>query len=226
MQKTTSNTIPAGKAVIKFSTRKEPSRSRSTQSIFAGVLSSIAIKPTMPVNWTRQVCIQLADKLTMAMHQDEPSSFTVLSALQYMLESCTVLDTSSNSRGCRAALRLLLPDQNASMQATPGSSCPDPMTVVETQILCPCTPQEFPPYGACPQGLQCAAASQNPLWDPTGDPLWVQAEGFLCQPCVYGQYCPRGSFQPVSGAALLQYVDRYSCRHVSLSQQALGACAR
>ena len=100
------------------------------------------------------------------------------------------------------------------MQATPGAQCPDPLAVEQTQILCPCVPEEFPPRGACPRGLQCAAATQNPLWDPSGGPLWVEGAGFICQPCVYGQYCPRGSFQPVYGAALLQYVERYSCRCV------------
>lgn len=99
------------------------------------------------------------------------------------------------------------------VQARPGADCPDPLAVEQTQILCPCVPEEFPTHGACPTGLQCAAATQNPLWDPSGDPLWVQDVGFICQPCVYGQYCPRGSFQPISGPALLQYVDRYSCRY-------------
>ena len=91
-----------------------------------------------------------------------------------------------------------------SWHAAPGSDCQDPSTAPVADPLCPCTPQEFPVTGACPQGFQCAGASAQ------GVPGL-----FLCQPCVYGQYCPMGSFQPTHGVELLQYVERYSCRCAS-----------
>ena len=36
----------------------------------------------------------------------------------------------------------------------------------------------------------------------------------ICVPCVYGQYCPRGSFQPPMGdsEATRLYVEKYLCR--------------
>ena len=86
--------------------------------------------------------------------------------------------------------------------------CPQ-LEVAITLPGCPCKPMENPAKMACPGGFQCAAHS---------------AEGGLnssatCVPCVYGQYCPVGSFLPAPGGESqqrLDYVDKYLCKYLPI----------
>ena len=104
--------------------------------------------------------------------------------------------------------------------------CSDSHTVTpRVKPYCPCTPLEFPAMGACPEGYQCTNVKILPpealpaAARPSTDDLAI------CVPCVHGQYCPAGSFQPSEGQALVDYANRYACRYVHPYLQAGTRCS-
>lgn len=106
--------------------------------------------------------------------------------------------------------------------AAAATECPDPLRAATVPGGCPCNPVRNATFGACGSGYVCAqpwalqvaeAKTRSLLATLSGsaaglfapDPLReaaevavepLQAAGFECTPCSYGQLCPRGSSLP------------------------------
>ena len=102
--------------------------------------------------------------------------------------------------------------------AESNDRCPVDFHAVRTTLPgCPCQLEESPETGACPAGYQCATP-----WVSAGSPDENPAVGPpVCVPCVYGQFCPRGSYlPPPTGLEQTKrdYVEKYLCEYELLTR--------